>query len=182
MRSSVVSSDVPGHEASSGHDPHHVNCLLPPSDWHVESTSQNLSSCTSPPPVVQSSRVAAATQVLPPVRQQKTGLGTGSRLPPHLFRMTFDLRVSAAASFCCTVASAKQSTRVAPVSQHEPRALARNTRYLSPALPMPFWQLVSFPLVPRFRWSGSGVVQPTGWHTGDVASRLPSHASTACEA
>src|SRR5262249_31356368 len=75
----------------------------------------------------------------------------------------------------------RQVAAVPPADAHFSRVFSRDSRYFTPALPIAFWQ--SFSLVsPRFRCSGSGVVQSRSEHLDDVSPRLPAHVWTACEA
>src|SRR5262245_45071417 len=102
----------------SGHTPHQVTCWLPGLGLQVPAT-QVFPSCTVPLRfVVQSVRSTARVHWFPwPVRQQKGGFGTGSRLP-HFFCTSTCFLSSALASFCCTTRSARQLAWVPPLRAH----------------------------------------------------------------
>ena len=70
IRSSMLVTAAPGQVLLSGQFSHHVSCPPPVTGSQVLSTSQNFPWSTDPPPIAQSSRVAAATHEFPvPVRQ-----------------------------------------------------------------------------------------------------------------
>src|SRR5262245_21342238 len=99
--------------------------------------------------IVQSLTSTAAVQLYPmPVRQQKGGFATGSRLLPHFFVISVCFCVSAAASWSCSFGSGRQLPRVPPFSMHCSRKCSRFKRYPSDALPIIFWQSFS-PVLPR---------------------------------
>src|SRR5207249_1672452 len=174
-------------QSLSGQIPHQVMFLLPGVGAQLPALHVFPSWTVPPRFMVQSSRLVATVQLLPvPVRQQKGGLGKGSRLP-HSSLMVVSLWVTAVSSLSGTVGSkvpAKQVALVPPLSAHFSRIFSRSSRYLTPALAIPFWQNSSPPeVVPvRLRWSGSGVAQLRSEHTGDDSLRSLWQTSLACEA
>src|SRR5262245_39126093 len=109
-----MSSRVRSGAPVSGHTPHQVTDWFPGLGSQVPAT-QVFPSCTVPLRfVVQSVRSTARVHCCPwPVRQQKGGFGTGSRLP-HFFWTRTCFLSSALASLPCTVRSARQVACVPP--------------------------------------------------------------------
>src|SRR5262245_27821869 len=178
VRSSSVESAVPGQVSVSGQNAHHVIFLFPIVGAQLP-MSHVLSSWTVPPITTQASRSAATEHAFPiPVRQQKGGLGAGSRLP-HLFLILVAFLSSIFPSFSWTSESARQLACVPPSSAHFSRTFSRFSRYLVPAFPIPCWQMPSPPV--RSRWSGSGVVQSRSEHAVACAEVVPPQTPSACE-
>src|SRR5262249_197461 len=128
--------------------------------------------------IMHRSRSAAPEPCFPcAVRQQKGGLGLGSRFP-HLRLILTPFFCSIPPSFSWTLGSARQLARVPPASAQVSRIFSRFSMYLVPALPIPCWQNPSPPV--RSRWSGSGVVQSRSEHTDDWVEVGPPHPPSAC--